>query len=175
MAANKLRNCECSSWFFGTYGPDGSADSFEDYGTDCSQTTHRTFAMGHDAKLVGFMVRAELAGEEIAKVDGGMRVTFQDAVHAAASISEALAAKVQAQIDAARARIAKKEAREATKTARKSAKAARVTETPKDRSATIKVGRWTYEATIDGKTGWATYTKKNGETVSIASTDYTEM
>jgi hypothetical protein len=171
--------CACQSWFFGSFGPDGSAESFEDYGTDCNQTTTRTFAMGHDAKLVGYMVRADLAGEEIALVDGGMRSTFQNAVHAASSISEALALKAQAQLDAAVARQAKKASREASKTARKSAKAAQAvlpTEAPSGvREAAIKVGRWTYDAEINVATGTATYKAKLGGVKEAVFGEYTEI
>jgi len=176
---SKTTACACRSFSFGTYGPDGSAESFEDYGTGCNQTTTRIFAQGHDAKLVGFLVRAQLAGEEIRRTTGGVVHTFPGAVAAAATSSDALALKAQAQLDAARARVAKAAAREATKAARKSAKAATPAPAPKaepmTREARIKVGRWTYEATIDTKTQWATYTKKLGGTVSIASTDYTEV
>lgn len=159
-----LAPCECSLWEF-----DLDAERDDDYSTGCTAMTHRTFAQGHDAKLVGFMVRAELAGHEISKRNGGMLVSFGGAAHAASSVSEALANKAEFQLSAALARIAKK--------ASKPAKAPKVTvtETPKDRETTIKVGRWTYPATIDGTTSWATYTKKSGETVSIASTDYTEV
>lgn len=178
--ATKTKRCLCSSFDFGTYGPDGSAESYEDYNTGCTQTTTRIFAQGHDAKLVGFMVRAELAGEEISTTDGGIRITHDGAVGAASKVSEALALKAQAQLDAARARIAKKVAREAAKAARRSAKAvqveapAPVVEQPKTREARIKVGRWTYDAVIDAA-GTATYSKKLGGTVELPSGEYTEV
>jgi hypothetical protein len=158
--------CTCQTFFFGTWGPDGSAESFEDYGTECTQTTGRVFAQGHDAKLVGFLVRAELAGEEIATVSGGMRRTFQDAVDAAASISQALAAKTEAQLIAAQKRAAKK----ANKPAKKAKAAA---PQPTTRAAKIKVGRWTYDATIN-EAGHATYTTKSGQ-VTATSDKYTEI
>lgn len=167
-AARKLRNCLCQTFEFGVF----DVETDDDYGTDCNQTTYNQFAQGHDAKLVGYMVRAELAGQEIRQ---GTH-TFASAVQAAGSISGALALKAQAQLDAAKARLAKAAAREASRTARKSAKAVTVTETPKDRKATIKRGRWTYAAVIDGKTGWATYTKKlTGEAVHVAPTDFQEV
>lgn len=177
--ATKTVNCECQTWSFGNYGEDGSAESFEDYGTGCTQTTTKVFAQGHDAKLVGFLVRAELADEEIGKVEGGMRMTYQNAVHAAGTISEALAAKAQAQLDAVRARLAKKAASEAKKTARKSAKKAEVTSEPEAqpvwRSAKIKVGRWTYEAQIEIATGDATYATKLGGTKMVEQGQYSEV
>lgn len=179
MATSKLTRCICSSFAFGTYGPDGSAESFEDYTTDCRQSTSRVFAQGHDAKLVGFMVRAELAGEEISRTEGGVRVTFAGAVAAAGRISEALAFKAQAQLDAARARLAKKELAEARKAARKSAKKAVEVETPAPipthRDARIKVGRWAYDAAIELATGQATYSKKLGGTVTVEQGAYSEV
>lgn len=176
MAA-KMKPCNCRSWDFGNYGPDGSAESFESYGTDCRQSTTRVFAQGHDAKLVGFMVRAELGGEEIALVDGGIRTTFPGAVAAAASISDALAVKAQAQLDAAKARLTKKAATEARKAARKSAKAAEavVEVVPvADRQAEIKVGRWTYWATIQAD-GNASYKTKLGANKTAVAGTYTEV
>jgi hypothetical protein len=171
---SKTVACACRSFEFGDYDPDTEDDNT--YTTGCSQTTTRVFAQGHDAKLVGFLVRAQLNGDEIAQIDGGMRTTYMDAVHAARTFSEELAIKAQAQLDAAKARLAKTAAREAAKTARASAKkAAAVAPEPATRTATIKRGRWTYEATIDTKTQWATYTNKKGELISVASTDYTEV
>ncbi len=166
--------CLCGSFSFGTYGPDGSAESFEDYGTDCTQTTTNVFAQGHDAKLVGFLVRAELAEEEIAQVSGGVRHTFSGAVHAAGTVSDALALKAAAQLDAARARLAKKAARKAATEARKSAKAVKAVE-PTTREARIKVGRWEYDATIDLATGEATHTRKLGGTRTLALGEYKEV
>jgi hypothetical protein len=147
-----LKPCECSLWEFNL-----DVDHDDDYNTGCKEMTHRTFAQGHDAKLVGFMVRAELAGHDVSKRAGGMLVTFGGAVHAAESISEALAAKAEGQLDAARARM------------NKTAKAPKVEaeDEPVGATATrqkIKVGRWTYDATIDLATGEATYTSKLGGT-----------
>lgn len=181
----KLRNCSCQTFAFGSYGPDGSAEAFTDYGTDCSQTTWNVFAQGHDAKLVGFMVRAELAGEEIAKVEGGVRITFPGAVAAAQSISDALAIKAQAQLDAAIARLAKKASTQAKKAAKTSAKAAakvEVVEEPAPEAvvevveatttqAKIKVGRWTYLATIQAN-GDATYSTKLGANKTAVAGTY---
>jgi hypothetical protein len=173
---SKTVACACRSFEFGSYDPDTEQD--DTYTTECAQTTTRVFAQGHDAKLVGFLVRAELAGEEISLIDGGMRTSF-GAVTAARAISEALAAKAQAQLDAAKARLAKAAAREASKTARKSAKAAapkpEAKPEPTTRDAKIKVGRWTYDATIDTATGEATYSKKLGGAVTVEQGGYQEV
>lgn len=156
--------CLCSTFAFGSYGEDGSAESYTDYTTGCGETTTRTFAMGHDAKLVGYMVRAEMSGEEIAQVDGGMRTTFADAIHAAAAISDALAAKTAAQLDAAKARVARKMAK------------VEVPAEPTHRVSDIKVGRWIYKnATINEATGEATYTPKLGKVRTVEAGKYTEV
>ncbi len=173
--AGKMVRCLCSRYEFGSYGPDGSAESYTDYGTGCTQSTTRVFAMGHDAKLVGFMVRAELAGEDIVTGrEDGVIHSWNNAVLAAMAISEALGYKAQAQLDAARARIAKKEAREAAKAARKSAKAEAAVE-PTHRHATIKVGRWEDRAAIEIATGDLIYTNKKGQDIPLRSGEYTEI
>lgn len=170
---SKTTECACQSFEFGEF--DGENESAVSYHTQCGQTTTRIFAQGHDAKLVGFLVRAELAAEEIRQNQGGVVYTFPGAVAAAGAISSALAAKTQAQLDAAKARLAKAAAREASKAARRSAKAAVVESVMATREATIRRGRWTYSAVIDTRTQWATYTNAKGELVSVASTDYKEV
>lgn len=178
MAA-KMKPCLCRSYEFGNTVEVGDQPEFDGYGTGCRQSTTKTFAQGHDAKLVGFLVRAELAGEEIRVNTGGVVSTWGKAVAAALWISEALALKAQAQMDAAKARVAKAGAREAAKAARKSAKAAAepVAETPKPttRKAWIKVGRWAYEATIDLASGVATYRTRLGATHKVDAGTYKEV
>lgn len=173
-----MNKCLCQSFEFGhttDIAETGDVD-FEGYTTECTQSTTRIFAQGHDAKLVGFLVRAELGGEEIHMLQGGVNHVFGSAVNAAGTVSAALAAKAQAQLDAARARIAKKELAEATKKARRSErKAAKVEAAPTTRDAKIKVGRWEYDATIDLATGAATYTSKQGVTWTKAQGDYQEV
>jgi hypothetical protein len=181
MATTKTTPCACQKFEFGTF----EIEQDDDYNTGCKQDTARTFAMGHDAKLVGYLVRAELAGEEIRMNNGGVVHSFQGAVHAASTISEALAAKAEAQLDAAKARLAKKAAREAAKAARGSKKAERklaeqaglveAPAAPTTREAKIKVGRWTYDAVIDIASGEATYTPRFGGPRTMLQGKYTEI
>lgn len=173
-----MNKCLCSSFQFGSFGEDGSAESWTDYSTGCKQSTTRQFAQGHDAKLVGFLVRAELGGEDI-RHDS---VTFNGAVGAARTISEALAVKTQAQLDAAKARLAKKAEVAARKAANRSAKKAErvAPETeapagPTTRHATIKIGRWTYRAAIMVDGGTAHYTTKLGTDKTAKLGEYTEI
>lgn len=172
--ARKMVRCSCVNFEFGTYGEDGSAESFESYTTGCTQSTWKTFAMGHDAKLAGFLVRAELAGEEISITQGGVKVTFSGAVDAAQRISDAFAAKVQVQLAAGIARLAKKEAaatRKASKASKGAAEApapAPIVITPTVALVTAKVGRWSYEGTVDRATGTLTYRDRNGNLQTTA-------
>jgi hypothetical protein len=165
--------CICSSFEFGTYGPDGSAESYEATTTECGQSTWGLFAQGHDAKLVGFLVRAELAGMEIRR----QGVSFRDAEHAAGSISAALAAKARKMAIGLRLKAAIKEAKKATKKAKK-AEAVAAPEPVVELApieARIKVGRWEYDAQIDRETGAATYTSKNGVDWTKQQGEYTVL
>jgi hypothetical protein len=180
MATNinrKMVPCFCRTWEFGEF--DGNNEQAESYDTGCNETTTRTFAMGHDAKLAGYLVRAELAGEEIRNTVGGVATHYGSATGAALSVSQAFAAKVRAQLDAAKARLAKKAAKETAKAARKSAKEAeRATEAVVELApieAMIKVGRWTYPAQIDRNTREATYQGKLGGTKTVAEGKYTVL
>ncbi len=171
MAANTptkktaLKPCECSLWEF-----DLDVDRDDDYSTGCQAMTVRTFAQGHDAKLVGFMVRADIAGHEISKREGGMLVSYAGATHAAGTISDALALKASIQLEAQRARAAKK----ASKPARKATPApAPAPLLPIE--ARIKVGRWTYDAKIDRDTQAATYTTKLGATKTAKLGEYSQV
>ena len=172
MATKTLARCTCSSFEFGQYGPDGSAESYESTTTECQAWTHRTFAMGHDAKLVGYMVRAELDGLEISRTEGGMRITFPGAVAAAATISDKLAEKAQHQLDAAHRREIKKAGRKVSK---KAEPVAEVVALPTTREARIKVGRWEYDAVIDIATGQATHARKLGGMRTVERDEYKEI
>lgn len=171
----KQTPCFCRSFEFGEF--DGDNESAESYNTGCNQSTTKVFAQGHDAKLAGFLVRAELAGEEIRMVEGGVAIS-SDARRMAAKVSEAFEAKVVALLDAARRRLAKKALNEAIKAARKSAKAVKAIEAapvPTTREARIKVGRWEYNATIEIATGRATHERKLGGTRTVALGEYKEV
>lgn len=154
----------------------GDVDFVDVKTTECKASTTRLFAQGHDAKLVSFLVAAELDGLEIALIDQG--TSWGRAQDAAATISEALAIKAANMIATAQAKADKKAARKtAPKTAeRKLAEAAKVVETaPIWRSAKIKVGRWTYDAQIETATGDATYAAKLGGTKMVERGQYSEV
>jgi hypothetical protein len=163
-----LHACNCRNFEAGNRidVEGGDVDFVDVRTTGCNASTTRLFAQGHDAKLVSFLVAAELDNLEIALVGQGS--SWGRAEDAARTISDALAIKAANMIATAQAKAAKK----ANKPARKATK---VAAEPTTREATIKRGRWTYAATIDTKTQWATYTDKKGNLVSVASTDYKEV
>lgn len=165
--------CFCRSFEFGEF--DGENENAVSYDTNCDQVTTRVFAQGHDAKLAGYLVRAEMAGEEIRLVEGGMAIS-SDALGMARKVSEAFEAKVAALLDVAKTRVAKKALTEAKKAAKKSAKkateaeAAPVVLAPIE--ARIKVGRWEYNAQIDRETRVATWTRKLGGKATANEGEY---
>jgi hypothetical protein len=67
MTATATR-CACSS--FVAVATDGTTDRLV-----CTQTTKRTFAPGHDAKLKGFLIRAGRAGLLISTEQGNVEPT----------------------------------------------------------------------------------------------------
>lgn len=72
--------------------------------TECAQETQRVFAQGHDARLVSFLVQAQMDGYTIWRSVGGQSQTFPGATEAAASISEALGEKARKAVDNAQGR-----------------------------------------------------------------------
>lgn len=166
MAATTTNRCFCQSFEFGEF--DGGNEDAVSYDTGCTQTTSRIFAQGHDAKLAGYLVRAEMAGEEIRMVEGGVAIS-SDAMGMARKVSDAFAAKVELLLSVARERVAKKELAKAKKVT-KVAKKAVVELAPIE--ARIKVGRWSYDAQIDRATRTATYSAKLGGTKTVAEGKY---
>lgn len=129
--------CLCSQFAVGEDIEDENGQlTRNEFTTECDRTTQSTFAQGHDARLVSFLVSGELDGYLIYRADGEGQVTFTGAGHAAASISEALGAKADKALLNERAKLsakqAKREEREGKRAeqaqARAEAKAARAAE-----------------------------------------------
>lgn len=142
--------------------------------TGCARTTTRTFAPGHDAKLKSLLGLA-LANDEMVTVTTDGVATEMSALEAAGLLGNfgymvrEIAAKITAKRDRAAnhqaklaANRAKREAEKAQKQAKKAA--ARVAIPAQKQKA--KVGRWTYEGTVEN--GEFTYTNKQGETMRTA-------
>lgn len=166
-----LRPCTCRSFEAGTRTEvtGGDVDFTDVRTTGCTASTTRLFAQGHDAKLVSFLVAAELDGLEIALVDQGS--SWGRAEDAARTISDALAIKAAAMVAVAVRRAAKKQARKVAKIPTLTTAHAE----PTTREARIKVGRWTYDATIELATGIASYRTRLGATHKVDAGAYSEI
>ncbi len=171
-----LGPCTCSLFDFDVWIDDTEGTYSDGYETGCTEKTKRDFAQGHDAKLAGFLTRAELANHEIRRCEGGIAICYSSAVDAAMKISEAFAAKVAKQIEAAQNRLAKKAERAAKKAPKTEAKPIPdEIKAPTSRKATIKIGRWTYEATVAIHSGTAIYRTKSGDEKIVEQGQYTEV
>lgn len=159
--ARKLAKCICSTFEFGTFDPDTQVD--ETYTTGCEASTYGLFAQGHDAKLAGFLTRAELAGEEIHR----QGVTFAGATDAASRISDKLRDKVAYQLASAALRLAKK-----AKGAAKKAKTEALVTVEAPKPIKIKVGRWIYEGKVMAD-GTASYRTNAGVTKTAPAGKFT--
>jgi hypothetical protein len=119
--------CACRQFTVGEK-PDGASDEEQPaWTTECDGTTQRLFRQGHDAKLVSFLVSAELDGYSIWAETGGVRRTFPGAAEACGSISEALKEKAARALENQRQRdavkLAKANEREAARLAKADEKA----------------------------------------------------
>lgn len=147
----------------------------EELTTGCSGTlTGRDFAPGHDAKLKGYLIRWGIAGHEVTWVEGGMSQTA-NAVTVASRFGFAQQVRngianglIKAEIRKIRRGEVSESAEAATRVVEEihardeqqnyDIHSDEVAEEPEIVKA--KVGRWTYEGTVDGDE--FTYTDKNG-------------
>lgn len=203
-ARRQLKRCACSDFEVGitTDGPDGpgSEPQVTIETTGCNRQTKLTFAQGHDAKLVSFLVKAELERKEIRwGRAGGTLISTDEAVGALRHISDALAIKAEKALVAALDKKVARETREQAKAKRRQEREAKSTKAmPREvpvrviepdpqvtqplppvesvgRSAKIKVGRWEYDAVIDNETGAASYSSKSGGFKTVKQGQYTEI
>lgn len=111
------------------------ATADEAFATGCGQTTQRTFAMGHDARLVSFLVDGDADGYDIVQlIDGGTRSPAspyeallpygEKLALKAQKATENRQAREQAKAERETARATQRLEREAAKAAEKAAKAA---------------------------------------------------
>ncbi|WP_431876698.1 hypothetical protein [Micromonospora marina] len=161
----KLGPCTCSKFEVGVTvdGPDGSEPDVTIETTGCDKQTKRLFAQGHDAKLTSFLVRAEIDGKEVRYGRGEGTVITSDAVTALKSVSEALAVKAAAMLAKAQERAVKKAASKKTEpTPEPQPEQEAAPDNPHGHGQRIKVGRWTYPATVMPQ-GSAVYHTPKGE------------
>lgn len=137
--------CYCSKFEVGDYS-DGKED--EVFTTGCVQTTQGTFAQGHDARLVSFLVDGHFDGYTIRLVEHGAATrTFSNPGEAARTASEALGDKAakatinrQAKEEAKKKRLADRESAKAEKLAAKK-KAAADKAAAKEKAAAEKASK----------------------------------
>lgn len=130
--------------------------------TGCTQTTKRTFAPGHDARLKGFLIRAGVEGQDVKVGDDAPRTAQEVADQFGFGYMVAEGIKAGAE------RAFKKTLREVAKAAKKSH------ETPKQ--VTCKVGRWTYEGVItDSPMHGPQFTYTTAKGVQTTTTKFTRV
>lgn len=121
VRVDPTKPCLCS--YFEVSDPaDETGDST--FTTGCEQTTKRTFAQGHDARLVSFLVDYKLDGYEISFIKDGVKQGFNTPADAAALGSEALQVKAAKAYENGLAKIAAKKAKADDRETIKAAKAA---------------------------------------------------
>lgn len=122
--AGKLVACKCRDFEAHAMVDGSDPDTTQIETTGCERQTNRLFAQGHDAKLVSFLVRAELAGHAIHWGRSTGVLHSGDAVAAAQQISTALAIKTQNALNKAEEKAIARKARQETKTREKAKKVA---------------------------------------------------
>lgn len=130
--------------------------------TGCTQTTKRTFAPGHDARLKGFLIRAGVEGQDVKVGDDAPRTAQEVADQFGFGYMVAEGIKAGAE-------------REFKKTLREVAKAGKAShKTPKQ--VTCKVGRWTYEGVItDSPMHGPQFTYTTAKGVQTTTTKFTRV
>jgi hypothetical protein len=93
--APKTRDCACK--FYEVFAVDeaGNAKPDEVFTTGCEQTTGSTFAQGHDARLVSFLVDGLADGYQIRRVKDGVETKYGTPGEAVSDISNALQTKAE--------------------------------------------------------------------------------
>lgn len=118
--AKQPRPCYCQS--FELVDPEDTDTTFT---TGCEQTTLSTFAQGHDARLVSFLVDGYLDKYQIHGLSGGKTVLYATPAEAAATASDALRDKAE---KATANKVAKRNAVQERKDAREALKAKKAEE-----------------------------------------------
>lgn len=125
---DKTKPCLCSLFEVGKFDPDVKDEDAEIFSTGCEQTTQRTFAQGHDARLVSFLVDGYFDQYELRIVDNGVARTFATPADAALVASESLHQKALKATENRAAKVAATGAKKAEKEAAKAQKAAAAAE-----------------------------------------------
>lgn len=146
-AANTVsaaHDCECGR--FTVLNPDGTRTP-----VPCGQTTKRLFAPGHDARLKGFLIRAQVAGAKVERLGAVGATEVKDALNWADYFG--FGYQVRAGVALA-----------GTKAKAKKAPKVIVEVVVPVVFVKAKVGRWIYEGEVKGDT--FTYLNAKGDKVS---------
>lgn len=171
-----LKTCACAN-FYAIETIDGDQRI---YGTGCVRQTNLIFAQGHDAKLVSFLVKADLSSDEIRWNNNGVDHLQAGAAEAAAMVSSALAAKAERALVNALDKLAARRTPKAEAAPPRKV-AVKVTAEPESDAVSqlgewidAKVGRWTYHGTAM-ETGEFAYETKSGEKKTAAAGTWTKI
>lgn len=124
-AAPQPHACLCSTFVVGEeYQNESDETVTSTMGTDCTQTTMSSFAQGHDARLVSFLVQAEFDGNKIWEKSSDQVFEYSSAAHALGGHSNALAKKAELAIERLKTAAAARKARTDKLTEARNAKAA---------------------------------------------------
>jgi hypothetical protein len=129
----------------------GAWTTVDGQGTDCQATTKKLYSQGHDARFASWLTQQHATGRQVRRGDG-VPVTPAEA-----------AATVGLRYD-----IAEKAARLANRKTRTRKQPAE----PQPVTATIKLGRWTYDNATIAPSGEASYTTKSGDQKTAAAGSY---
>jgi hypothetical protein len=121
--------------------------------TGCVETTKRTFAPGHDARLKGFLIRAGIAGHTV-------RVGADGEERSAQAVADqfGFGYMVAEGIRKGAERAFRAELKAMAKAAKKAA--------PAPQKVTAKVGRWEYEGTLSADGTEFSYVTRKGAEVT---------
>lgn len=195
----ELKPCQCGWYEIEIWDldmPEGAdpGEYVQYVGTNCTRTTTREFAPGHDARLKSLLIRAGARDYGVAHHSGGvLKVGTAESVADGYGFAHQVVAGIERAKARAEAKVAKKAAKSAAKaqladiaaegkalaTAALAKKAAKKAEADAARPAApatstmqIKVGAHVYEAVVDNATQEATYTTKSGQTKTVAESKW---
>ena len=164
-AAAEPKQCECAK--YSAVDPaelteeNLASGDYQELTTGCTATTKNLFAQGHDARLKGFLIRAGAAGLEVARHDGGVRVSgtaqgwadkfnFGRMVRDGIKRAELKELAKQERADARAAKQAEAKAAQTRRTAAKTKEMAKKTKAEETAQVVkAKVSRWTYTGVVE--------------------------
>lgn len=118
-----------------TYELYSLTDKDEVFQTDCGLTTKATFAQGHDARLVSFLVTGFFDGYALRQTVNGVTKTYTDPASAVAHVSDALKDKADKATANGRKRLADKQVAQQLREAKKAERTAEAAKKKADAAA----------------------------------------